>query len=137
MSFDLLQEIFQKNQFADHPEAIYNMDGTGMPLESHHPKIVAQKGQKKVTYQISGQKQQITVIGCGSAVEQVIPPFIIFAVKQLNYLWMNNEVPGCRFAVSENGWVDHKLFSFFLIKHFMNYAVPHQLLLLLQPKHTF
>jgi len=117
--------VIQKNNFADHPEAIYNMDETGMPLEPRPPKVVAQKGQKKVRYQTSGQKQQITVIGCGSTVGQVIPLFIIFAAKQLNYLWMNNEVPGFRFAVSENGWVDHELFSFFLIKHFMNYAVLH------------
>ena len=48
--FDLLQEVFQKNQFADHPEAIYNMDETGMPLEPRPPKIVAKKGQKKVRY---------------------------------------------------------------------------------------
>jgi len=74
--FDSFQEVFQKNQVADHPEAIYSMDETGMPLEPRPPKIVAQKGQKKVRYQTSGQKQQITVIGCGSAVGQVIILFI-------------------------------------------------------------
>ena len=111
--FDLLQGVFEKNGFADHPEDIYNMDETEMPLEPRPPKVFSQKGQKKVRYQTSGQKQQITVIGCGSAVGQVIPPFIIFAAKQLNYLWMKNEVPGSRFAVSDNGWVDHELFSFF------------------------
>ena len=61
--FDLLKELFQKNQFADHPEAIYNMDMTGMPLEPQLPKLVSQTGQKKVRYQTSGQKQQNTVIG--------------------------------------------------------------------------
>ena len=60
--FDSLQEVFLKNNFADHPEAIYNIDETGMPLEPHPPKLVAQKGQKKVRYHTSGQKQQITVI---------------------------------------------------------------------------
>ncbi|XP_065904027.1 uncharacterized protein [Dysidea avara] len=134
--FDLLQGVFEKNGFADHPEAIYNMDETGMPLEPRPPKVVAQKGQKKVRYQTSGQKQQITVIGCGSAVEQVIPPFNIFAAKQLNYLWMKNEVPGSRFAVSDNGWVDHELFSFFLTKHIMTHAVSHCPLLLLLDGHS-
>jgi len=41
----------------NHPEAIYNLDETGMPLEPRPPKVVAQKGQKKVRYQASGQKQ--------------------------------------------------------------------------------
>ena len=42
---------------------------------------------------------------------------------------MRNEVPGSRFAVSENGWVDHELFSFFLTEHFMTHAVSHRPLL--------
>ena len=60
--FDLLQNIFDKNRFVVHLEAICNMDEIGMPLE---PNMVAQKLQNKVWYQTSGQKQQIT---CGSAV---------------------------------------------------------------------
>ena len=134
--FDLLKEVFDKYGFADHPEAIYNMDETGMPLEPRPPKIVTKKGQKKVRYQTSGQKQQITVIGCGSATGHVIPPFIIFAAKQINYLWTKNEVSGSRFAVSDNGWVDHELFSFFLTEHFMANAVPHHPLLLLLDGHS-
>ena len=70
--FDLLQDVLEKKGFADHPEAIYNMDETGMSLEPCSPKVVAQKGQKKVRYQTSGQKQQIAVIGSGNAVRQVI-----------------------------------------------------------------
>jgi len=51
----------------NHPEAIYNMDESGtMPLEPRPPKVVARKGQKKVRYLTSGQKQQTMVIGCGS-----------------------------------------------------------------------
>ena len=37
----------EKIGFADHPEAIYNMDKTGMLLELHPPKVLAQRGQKK------------------------------------------------------------------------------------------
>ena len=45
--FDLLQDVFEKKGFADHPEAIYNMDKTGMLLELRPPKVVVQRGQKK------------------------------------------------------------------------------------------
>jgi len=37
--FDLLQDAFEKKGFADHSEAIYNMDKTRMPLEPHPPKL--------------------------------------------------------------------------------------------------
>ena len=122
--------------FSEHPEAIYNMDETGMPLEPRPPKVITKRGQKKVRYQTSGQKQQMTVIGCGSATGHVIPPFVVFAAKNLNHLWMKNEVPGTRFAVSDNGWVDHELFSSFLTKHFMDNAVSFRPLLLLLDGHS-
>ena len=134
--FDLLERVFQEYGFSDQPEAIYNMDETGMPLEPRPPKVIRKRGQKKVRYQTSGQKQQITVIGCGSATGHVIPPFVVFAPKHLNYLWMKNEVPGTRFAVSDNGWVNNELFSFFLTKHFMENAVSFRPLLLLLDGHS-
>jgi len=31
--FDLSQEVFDEHDFSAHPEAIYNMDETGMPLD--------------------------------------------------------------------------------------------------------
>ena len=31
--FDLLEKVFDECDFHSHPEAIYNMDETGMPLE--------------------------------------------------------------------------------------------------------
>ena len=64
--FGLLKTEFDKYDFYAHPEAIYNMDETGVPLEPRPPKVIARKGQKKVQYRTSGTKSQITVIGCGS-----------------------------------------------------------------------
>lgn len=55
-------------------------------FEPRPPKVVAQKGKKKVRYRTSGKKNQITVIGCGSATGQALPPFVIFDAKQLNPL---------------------------------------------------
>ena len=45
--FDLLQEVFDEHNFLSHPEAIYNMDETGMPLEPRLPKVIAAGGKKK------------------------------------------------------------------------------------------
>lgn len=101
--FDLLWEVYRKNDFENFPEAIYNMDETGVPLSPRPPKVIARKGQKKVRYRTSRQKSQITVIGCASATRKAIPPFIIFAAKQVSPLWTKDEVIGSRYAVSDNG----------------------------------
>ena len=74
--FDLLREVYNEFDFENHPESIYIMDETGVPLEPRPPKVFAKCGQKKVRCCTSGQKAQITVIGCGSATGQVLPPFI-------------------------------------------------------------
>jgi len=81
--FSLLKTAFDKYDFYGHPEAIYNMDETGMPLELLPPKVIAKRGQKKVWYRTSGTKAQTTVVGCGSATGQILPPFIIFAAKEI------------------------------------------------------
>ena len=107
------------------------MDETGVPLEPRPPKVVARKGQKKIRYRTSGQKAQITVIGCGSAVGQILPPFIIYAAKQLNPLWTRNEVSGSRYGVSDKGWVDQELFHYWLKDHLSNAVSQRPLLLLL------
>jgi len=54
------------------------MDETGVPLDPRPPNIIAQSGQKKVRYRQSGKKEQISVIGCGNAAGQAIPPMVIF-----------------------------------------------------------
>ena len=82
--FDMLEDVLKTHDLMDHPERIYNMDETGMPLDPPPPRIVAKKGQKKVRSRNSGRKGQVTVIGCGNAVGQPIPPFVIFDAAKLN-----------------------------------------------------
>ena len=42
--FDLLEEVYNELDFKDHPERIYNMDETGMPLDLCPPKVIVPKG---------------------------------------------------------------------------------------------
>ena len=70
---DVLEEYGLKTE----SESIYNVDETGMPLDHRPPKIVTQRGHKKVRYQTAGNKSHITVIGCISATGHTIAPFII------------------------------------------------------------
>ena len=83
---DLMREVYEY-EFNSHPNCIYNMDEMGVPLEPRPIKVIAKRGQKKIRYRTSGQKAQITVIECGSATGQ---PFIIYAAKQLNPMWIRD-----------------------------------------------
>ena len=134
--FDLLNTVLTDNDLKVHPEQIYNMDETGLPLNPRPPKVVAIRGQKKVRYQSSGLKSQITVLGCSSGTGQVIPPFVIFDANNLNQLWTRGEVSGSRYGLSGSGWTDRELFYGWLEEHFLAHAVPARPLLLLVDGHS-
>ncbi len=128
--FDLLKEIIDENDLAAHPERIYNMDETGIPLDPKPPKIVSLKGVRNVRYTCSGRKGQVTVLGCCNGVGSAIPPFVIFDAQRLNPFWTREEVPGTRYGLSKKGWTDQALFQGWLKEHFLSYTVSGRPLLL-------
>ena len=129
--FDLLKNVLMETKLTESPNQIYNIDETGMPLEHHPPKVVAKKSQKKVRCRTSGNKSQITVIGCISATGQAIPPFVIFDAKSLNMDWTKGEIPGTTYGLSDKGWVDTELFKGWLTDHLLKHAVGARPLLVL------
>ena len=134
--FDLLEDTLTQNNLLNHPARIYNVDETRMPLDPKSPNIITKKGVKKVRNRTSGRKGQITVVACGNAAGQVIPPMVIFEAKKLNHAWTANEIPGTRYGLSDKGWITTVLFEGWLTEHFLDYAVPQRPLFLLLDGHS-
>ena len=134
--FYLLEDTLTQNDLLNHPARIYNVDETGMPLDPKSPNILTKKGVKKVCNRTSGRKGQITVVACGNAAGQVIPPMVIYDAKKLNHAWTANEIPGTRYGLSDKGWITTVLFEGWLTEHFLDYAVPQRPLLLLLDGHS-
>ena len=67
-----------KHELKNKPSQIYNCDESGMPLQHKVPKVLSVKGAKKVRQVSSGNKTQITILGCTSATGQVVPPMVVF-----------------------------------------------------------
>lgn len=87
-------------------------------------------------YRTSGNKSQVTVIGCVSAAGHAVPPFVIFDAKSLNLEWAVGEVPGTTYGLSNKGWVDSELFRGWLTDHFLKYATGARPLFLLLDGHS-
>lgn len=134
--FDLLENTLTENNLLSSPGQIYNVDETGMPLDHRPPKIVTKRGSKKIWCRTSGNKSQITVIGCVSATGQSLPPFVIFDTKRLNMDWTIGEIPGTTYGLSPKGWVDAELFERWLNDHFLKHAVGARPLFLLLDGHS-
>ena len=104
--FLMLKDTLTKYGLLTSPSQIHNVDETSMPLDHCPPKIITVKGQKKVRSRTSCNKLQITIIACVSAAGYVIPLFVIFDSKGLNYQWTKGEVVGTRYGLSSNdGWI--------------------------------
>ena len=97
--FDLLKETLTKNGLLDNPIAIFNVDEMGMPLDHKPEKAIAKKGARNVIAHTSGDKTNITVIACGSAAGQVIPPMVLFQRKKLNLTFTMGEIPGTMYGM--------------------------------------
>ena len=68
--FELLKTVLEQYDLLDTPAQKYNCDESGMPLEHKTPKLIAIRGTKKVRQRSSGNKTQLSVLGCVSAAIQ-------------------------------------------------------------------
>ena len=134
--FDLLDETLTKNGLKDKPAQIYNCDESGMPLQHKMPKIITVKGTKKVRQCSSGNKTQITILGCANGAGQSIPPMVVFTGKNFNHMLSKGEVPGTLYGMSPNGWMDQELFAEWFSNHFLMHAVTARPLLLMLDGHS-
>ena len=117
--FTLLKQTLEQNDLIDKNACIYNMDETGMPLDSKQLKRVAPKGLKKVYGPSSGNKTQITILACANAMGNMLPPMVIFKGERFNHDWVKGEVPNTLYGMSPNGWIDQELFTEWLQKLFI------------------
>ena len=61
---------------------------------------------------------QITVLGCVSAISQVIPTMVVFSGKNFNHIHSEGKVLGAFSGMSDSGWMDQELwFSCHFLKH--------------------
>ena len=103
--FEVLKDVLDEHGLNDRPSQLYNVDESGMPLDHRPPRIVVKKGQRKVRYRTSGNKSQVTVVGCVNAAGSAMPPFVIFDAKSLNMEWAKGEVPGSTYGLSAGGLI--------------------------------
>ncbi len=134
--FDLLEEIFVQNDLKSKPGRIFNLDESGIPLQHRPGKRIAIKGQKHVNVITSGNKTNITVLGCVSASGYSLPPMVIFSRKNLTPELTRGEVPGTIYGLSSSGWIDTELFYHWFRRHFLEYAPSVRPLLLLLDGHS-
>ena len=134
--FDMLEDTLRENDLIDKPCQIFNVDESGMPFDPEPPKGVFKVGTRNPVSVTTGDKSQVTVVGCVNAAGQSIPPMVIWDRKTLQPSMVKGELPGTIYGLSANGWIDRELFHVWFERHFLNYAPSCRPLLLLMDGHS-
>ena len=72
---DLLEDTLTQYDLLNSPSRIYNVDETGIPLDART--IVTCRGIKKVRNRAVGRKGHVTIVACGNAAGQALPPMML------------------------------------------------------------
>ena len=103
------------------PEKIYNMDESVFPLDPKRIKVLCERGISHLFHLISGSgRDSITVQGCVWADGFMLPPYILYAAKNLRVYWTTNGPAGAEYNVSEKGWMNTTSFY----DWFTNFFIP-------------
>ena len=116
-----LDSILSKYNLRSKPEAIYYRDEKGITLSQSPPYVV---GSSQLTpIEICPEKSStVTLIGCGNALGNQIPPYFIFQGARMREELLHGALPGTGGTVSESGWSNSEIFELYLKDHFLKYA---------------
>ncbi|GFO21204.1 Jerky protein [Plakobranchus ocellatus] len=121
--FSLLKKTLTYHNLLNKPERVYNVDESGFPLDPKRLKVITQKGIQNLFRLIGGSgRETITVQllqGCAKADGAMLPPYILYAAKNLRVKWTDNGPDGARYNVSDKGWMDTACFKDWFKNHFV------------------
>jgi len=116
-----LNTIITTNGLHNNSHSIFNVDETGKSTEHNPPKILCQKNTNVQTI-TSPRSSNVTIIGCGNASGNFIPPYYIFPGKR----WSADFLKGHHMvqveACTDYGWSNMFTFQNYLENHFLKYV---------------
>lgn len=132
--YDNLQSVLEKYKLG--PEAIWNIDETGVTTVHRPSKVIAEKGTKQVGQTTSQERGTLVTVCNGiNAIGNYIPPFMIFPrVKVREFMYIG--APPGSVGVGHpkhSGWMTHENFKEFF-EHFVKHtkcSVDNKVLLLM------
>ena len=92
-------------------------------MENHTPpKVVSSSEDVPVSVTLP-RSCTTTVIGCGNAIGNAIPPYFIFKGQRMREELLDGCLPGTAGTVSNSGWSNSEIFKNYLSEHFLRYCI--------------
>lgn len=129
--FTKLKQIMIEKCFINKPHLIFNMDEKGCRLTLHHQqRVLARKGERRVHIIAPEHAENVTVVACGSAIGQAIPPMVLFKGKRCKDEWKEDMPPGTVIQMTPKGSMTKSVFCKWL-QHFAKFKPEGDVLLIM------
>jgi hypothetical protein len=115
--FALVDCVYRKGDLHNHPERCFNLDESRFSTDEKAKRCFYKRGARNTPIlNPSCGKTMYTVLVCGSAVGNLLPPFVIYKGKFIHDTWCFGGPKGTHFGVSKSGWMEDYLLQNWLEK---------------------
>lgn len=119
-----LQEFFENIrdilEYAS-PENVYNYDETNITDDPGSKKVLVPRGTKRVERVQEHSRTSISIMVCGSANGDLLPPMVVYKAQHLYENWSKGGPAGTIYQVTPSGWFDMNTFE----QWFFDVLIPH------------
>ena len=99
---------------------IWNYDETNLTDEPGQMKVVTKRGCKYPEKIIDSTKSSVSLMFCGNAERELLPPYVVYKAESLWNTWMVHGPKNTRYNRSKSGWFDSYCFE----DWFFTYLLP-------------
>ena len=104
-------DLYEKTVDGISPNNIRNFDETGLADDPGVKKCFFRWGMKYPERIISSSKTNISVMYCGSATGEVLPPYVVHRAENMWDTWVSGGPKGARYNRSSSGWFERQSFE--------------------------
>lgn len=90
---------------------IFNFDETNLTDNPGKKKVLVKKGCKYPELIRNASKTSISIMFCGSASGELLPPYVVYRASKMWTTWTENGPKGCRYNATASGWFDETIFT--------------------------
>ena len=101
------------------PENMFNFDETCVADDPGAAKVLVQRGTRRVELVKEHSKTNISIMACGSATGELLPPMFCYKAQNLYEGWTRGGPSGAVYAVTKSGWFEMNTFKTWFVDVFL------------------
>jgi DDE superfamily endonuclease/helix-turn-helix, Psq domain len=90
---------------------IWNYDETNLRDDPGTEKAIFKKGTKYAERVLNTSKSAISIMFCGSAEGEMMPPYVVYKAQNMYESWRRGGPKGTRYNCTKSGWFDSCVFT--------------------------